>query len=58
MFSGLYKLTSITSSFKAGKFTQTLQGYRRPGQEITDSKSKDNLLSSQVEKQKPAEAAG
>lgn len=32
-FSGLYKLTTITSKFKNGKFTQTLQGFRRTGQD-------------------------
>jgi hypothetical protein len=48
MFSGLYKLTNITSSFKGGKFTQTLQGYRRAGQELTDSDDTENLPSSET----------
>ena len=34
-FSGLYKLTNVTSVFSQGKFTQTLTGYRRPMQEST-----------------------
>ena len=32
-FSGLYKLTTITSSFKGGKFTQNLVANRRQGQD-------------------------
>jgi len=32
-FSGLYKLTNVSSVFSQGKFTQTLTGYRRPMQE-------------------------
>ena len=32
-FSGLYKLTTITSSFKNGKFTQNLVANRRQGQD-------------------------
>jgi hypothetical protein len=32
-FSGLYKLTTITSRFRNGKFTQNLQGFRRTGQD-------------------------
>jgi hypothetical protein len=34
-FSGLYKLTTITSSFKNGKFTQNLVANRRQGQDNT-----------------------
>jgi hypothetical protein len=34
-FSGLYKLTTITSSFKNGKFTQNLVANRRQGQDST-----------------------
>lgn len=48
MFSGLYKLTNVTSTFKAGKFTQTIQGYRRPGQEPTDSKTTANQPTSET----------
>jgi hypothetical protein len=32
-FSGLYKLTTITSTFKNGKFTQNLVANRRQGQD-------------------------
>jgi hypothetical protein len=31
-FSGLYQLVSVTNSFKAGKFTQTLRAFRLPNQ--------------------------
>jgi hypothetical protein len=31
-FSGLYQLVSVTNSFKAGKFTQTLHAFRLPNQ--------------------------
>ena len=34
-FSGLYKLTNISSVFSGGTFKQTLVGYRRPMQEST-----------------------
>jgi len=34
-FSGLYCINNVTSHFKQGKFTQTLEGFRRPGQELT-----------------------
>lgn len=32
-FSGLYKVTNLTSTFTKGKFTQKIQGYRRQGQD-------------------------
>jgi hypothetical protein len=34
-FSGLYKVTNVTSTFSGGAFKQTLIGYRRPMQEST-----------------------
>lgn len=33
MFSGLYKINTLTSKFSQGKFQQTLSGFRRPQQE-------------------------
>jgi hypothetical protein len=33
MWSGLYKVNTLTSKFQGGKFTQTLSGFRRPQQE-------------------------
>ena len=44
-FSGLYQLVSVTNSFKAGKFTQTLHAFRLPNQ----SKSSDNAPVSKPE---------
>jgi hypothetical protein len=41
-FSGLYKLTTITSSFKNGKFTQNLVANRRQGQDNTAPASKNS----------------
>ena len=32
-FSGFYRLNTVTSEFKGGKFTQTLEMYRQPDQE-------------------------
>ena len=57
MFSGLYKLTNITSSFKGGKFIQTIQGYRRPGQEETDSKTEANIPSGSTQQQSSGSSA-
>jgi len=34
-WSGLYRLTEVTSTFKGGEFRQKLGGYRRPYQEAT-----------------------
>jgi hypothetical protein len=41
-WSGLYRLTEVTSTFKNGEFTQLLGGYRRPYQEakVIDDNSK------------------
>jgi hypothetical protein len=47
-FSGLYKLTTITSFFKNGKFTQQLVGNRRQGQDSKDTPSAANLLTSKA----------
>jgi hypothetical protein len=33
MWSGLYKVNTLTSKFQGGKFTQSLSGFRRPQQE-------------------------
>jgi hypothetical protein len=42
-FSGLYKLTNVTSTFSSGHFKQTLVGYRRPMQESTKPEVKDTF---------------
>jgi hypothetical protein len=34
-WSGIYRLTEVTSTFKNGEFKQLLGGYRRPYQEAT-----------------------
>ena len=43
-FSGLYKLTTITSSFKNGKFTQNLVANRRQGQDSTATASAASII--------------
>jgi hypothetical protein len=50
MFSGLYKLTTITSTFKGGKFTQTIVGNRRQGQDSDLPADPNKLLSSKAAK--------
>ena len=49
-FSGMYKLNTITSKFKGGKFTQTLDGYRRLGQEVKEPASDASLFKVPVPK--------
>lgn len=49
MFSGLYKLTTITSTFKGGKFTQTLVGNRRQGQDSDLPANPNKLVTSKAE---------
>ena len=41
-WSGIYRLTEVTSTFKGGEFIQKLGGYRRPYQEATVEET-DNL---------------
>ena len=43
-WSGIYRLTEVTSTFKGGEFTQLLGGYRRPYQEATDDSPNSQLL--------------
>jgi len=42
-FSGLYKLTNVSSIFAGGTFKQTLIGYRRPMQESTKAEIKETF---------------
>jgi hypothetical protein len=49
MFSGLYKLTTITSTFKGGKFTQTLVGNRRQGQDSDLPANANKLVTSKAQ---------
>jgi hypothetical protein len=45
-FSGLYKLTTIISTFKGGVFQQTITGNRRQGQDSKASPNPASLISS------------
>jgi len=45
MFSGFYNITNLTSSFISGTFKQNLQGFRRPGQELSVAEEKSKLFS-------------
>ena len=45
-FSGLYKLTTVKNSFKGGSFTQTLNGFRRYGQENKNPADPSKLITS------------
>jgi hypothetical protein len=45
-FSGLYKLTTVKSSFKSGQFTQTLNGFRRYGQDSKTPVDASKLVTS------------
>jgi len=42
-FSGLYKVTNVSSVFSQGMFKQTLTGMRRPMQESTKPEVKDTF---------------
>lgn len=48
-FSGLYKLTTITSRFRNGKFTQNLQGFRRTGQDNLNPADPKSTITAQAE---------
>ena len=43
-FSGLYYVNGIVSNFRGGKFTQTLNGARRPQQELKEEGTKEQVL--------------
>ena len=43
-FSGLYYVNTIVSNFRGGKFTQTLNGARRPQQELPTEGTKEQVL--------------
>ena len=45
MFSGFYNITNLTSTFANGTFKQNLQGFRRPGQELSVAAEKSKLFS-------------
>jgi hypothetical protein len=54
MFSGLYKLLTVSNHFKGGQFTQTLKGNRRPSQEIPGPGSYKVTLSTSTPSRDPA----
>lgn len=45
-WSGLYTVVNVTSTFRQGRFTQTLKGRRRPNQERTKTDTPDKTLTS------------
>lgn len=47
-FSGLYKLTTITSTFSKGQFKQNLKCFRRPGQDSKAAPDPKSLITSQL----------
>jgi hypothetical protein len=56
-WSGIYRLTEVTSTFKAGEFKQKLGGYRRPYQEATvEEKNNTNVLNTTGDGKKTSEA--
>jgi phosphotransferase system IIB component len=54
-FSGLYKINNVESSFKGGKFTQRLMGFRPPGQEYKTTATPDQTFSTAKVKEPTAE---
>jgi hypothetical protein len=42
-FSGLFKLVNLVSTFKDGKFLQSIEGYRRKQQDLQGASNKDAL---------------
>ena len=47
-FSGLYKITTITSTFSKGQFKQNLKCMRRPGQDSKATPSLESLFSTEL----------
>lgn len=57
-FSGLYRVQVITSTFRQGKFTQNLSGFRRQGQELKSAGTPDKTYSSKNTKENSKEVYG
>lgn len=57
-FSGLYKVTKLVSHFKNGQFTQTIEGVRRRGQEISTKGTKEQMINTKTPAKDPAAAYG
>ena len=56
-FSGLYRITRVTSEFSQGQFSQTLEMLRMPNQSLTDDEadtSIENLKKEKAEAPAPA----
>ena len=54
-FSGLYRVTRVTSEFSGGQFSQTLEMLRMPNQSITDDEPDSQVENLKVEKDSDAE---
>lgn len=52
-FSGLYKVTNVTSTFNKGKFTQKLTGFRRQGQDDFRNANPSKVPTATPTKQEP-----
>jgi hypothetical protein len=48
-FSGLYKVNTVTSTFTQNSFTQTIEAFRRPGQDFKGTPNPASLLTSKSE---------
>lgn len=57
-WSGLYTVKNVTSTFRQGRFTQTLKGFRRTGQERKKTDTPEKTLTStqpDINQEKPIE---
>jgi hypothetical protein len=54
-FSGLYRVTRVTSEFSGGQFSQDLEMLRMPNQSITDDEPESNTQNLKVEKDSQSE---
>jgi hypothetical protein len=54
-FSGLYRVTRVTSEFSGGQFSQDLEMLRMPNQSITDDEPESNTQNLKIEKDSQAE---
>lgn len=57
-FSGLYRVQTLTSTFRQGKFTQTLEGFRRMGQELKKTGTPDQVYSNKTTNPKDPNSYG
>jgi hypothetical protein len=52
-FSGLYRITRVTSEFSQGQFSQTLEMLRMPNQSVTEDAPESKTANLEVEQAKP-----